>query len=81
MAKRPYHLLVTRENDAAPWCPQFGDYDRATVADEMREEYAPRYAARNRQILKLADARKATADAAIAALNFVASHIVIVHVS
>ena len=35
---RRYHTLVSRPRDkSAPWVPQFGDYDREGVVDEMAD--------------------------------------------
>lgn len=38
MARR-YFTLITKSSDGR-WSPQFGDYDREVVVDEMRDEYA-----------------------------------------
>jgi len=35
-----YYTLVTRDDQEAPWAPQFGDYDRASVLLERRDCYA-----------------------------------------
>ena len=78
--KFKYHTILTRENDAAPWCPQFGDRDLQVVRDEMRDSFASEYAARNRRIITTDGTQKAINEA-VAALNFVATHIVLVHVS
>jgi hypothetical protein len=34
-----YHMLFTRD-DKNGWCPQFGDFDRKTVIDEMGDTYS-----------------------------------------
>ena len=38
MPNRPYFTLAIREDGR--WAPQFGDYERAVVAQEIRDAYA-----------------------------------------
>ena len=64
-----YHILVERPDVGDKWAIQFGDKDKDVVRDE-REDY--RYQGSklgNLKILRVANARQATCDAAVAALN------------
>jgi|TARA_B110000977_G_scaffold159447_1_gene203358 hypothetical protein len=47
---RLYYTLFTREDDQT-WYPQFGDFDRETVKEEVAE-YRPEYSAKNIKIVK-----------------------------
>jgi thiamine pyrophosphokinase len=47
---RLYYTLFTREDDQT-WYPQFGDFDRKAVKDEVAE-YRPEYSAKNIKIVK-----------------------------
>jgi hypothetical protein len=67
---RPYFTLACRDDagtDAARWSPQFGDYDRAIVEDEL-EEYARDYRKADLKIVR-SDHTQAAINAAIAKLN------------
>lgn len=48
-----YYTLFTREDDGK-WYPQFGDYDRKTVIDEMRE-YRNEYKAKDIRVVQVLD--------------------------
>lgn len=68
MAKK-YYTGLTRDDGV--WSPQFGDYDRQVVEDEMEDSFiachAP-YAKRDLKIIVTGDAQ-ADIDAAVAKLN------------
>lgn len=53
MAKA-YYMLFTREGDGY-WHPQFGDYSRTVVYDEVKDTYASAYKAEDRRVRKLPD--------------------------
>lgn len=53
MAKA-YYMLFTREGDGY-WHPQFGDYSRSVVYDEVKDTYASAYKVEDRRIRKLPD--------------------------
>jgi len=69
MAKT-YYTLVTRDDDKSPWAIHFGDYDRATVADEADDLYDEGLGVRrkNLKIVKSGD-RQADIDAVVRRLN------------
>ena len=67
-----YYTLVTRDDQDAPWYPQFGDYDRASALQERRDSYA-NVRGVNWRIIKTDDAWDAI-DNEIKALNTVADH-------
>lgn len=64
---RKYYMLVTRESVADQWAPQFGDYDRECVAQEVQDSYLT-YGRANRRIICTADGQAAI-NAAVAKLN------------
>jgi hypothetical protein len=66
---RPYFTLVSRDNINADWTIEFGDYDRETVQSELDDYCDHDYPAANLKIIRTADARQSTIDAAVAALN------------
>jgi hypothetical protein len=63
MSKRPYHSLLSNDDDT--WCIQFGDYSRAVVKQEREDtkERGTKY-----KIVTTAD-DQASIYAAVAALN------------
>jgi hypothetical protein len=63
---RPYYMLYTYEGNS--WGPQFGDFDKDVVLDESVDSYS-HLRASNRKIVKLANSKRATADAMTAKLN------------
>lgn len=68
---RTYYTLVVRQEDGK-WYPQFGDYDRSTVADEADNTYWNRNGGSyRRQDMKIVSsgARQQDITAAIAKLN------------
>jgi hypothetical protein len=64
---RKYYTLVTREAVADKWAPQFGDYDRECVEQEVQDSYLT-YARQHRRIICTAPGQ-ADIDAAVAKLN------------
>lgn len=62
-----YWMIFTKE--PLGWAPQFGDFDRATVRDEMRDEYAPAYPVARRVMLRLEDDSQDAADYAVRMLD------------
>ena len=64
---RKYHMLFVRD-DKNNWTPQFGDYDRHTVIEEMGDSYADVPKA-DIVILPLPNARQSTCDHAVRSLN------------
>jgi hypothetical protein len=65
MPNRPYFTLAIREDGR--WSPQFGDYERAVVAQEIRDCYA-HVRKPDRKIVK-SDPDCDAINAALAALN------------
>lgn len=69
---RPYFSLLTRESDGK-WYPQFGDYERSVVADELRDSYlgpvGMGYRRADTQIVRTATDLKADLDAVLTRLN------------
>jgi hypothetical protein len=69
---RPYFTLVELGN-CGKWFIEFGDYDRETVAQEMRDRKdAARYINRGTcpmKIVRTANARQASINAAVDKLN------------
>jgi hypothetical protein len=66
MRKRYFTLAV---RDDGRWAPQFGDYDRSVVADELNDYVDSHdYRRKDLRILTTTDAQAAI-DAAVAALN------------
>jgi hypothetical protein len=63
---RVYWMLCTRDN--GKWSPQFGDHDRATVAQEERDEYMM-YGAKDRKIIRCPDDTAIAVKIALARLN------------
>lgn len=68
MAK-PYFTLITRDNDSAPWCIEFGAYDKSDVASELLEWRDKGILRRHLRILRTPNDRQATILAAVAELN------------
>lgn len=66
---RPYFLLVTRESAVDHFAPQFGDYDRATVIQEMSDEYARHHKKSDMKVLNVISAKRADIEDALATLN------------
>jgi hypothetical protein len=65
-ARKYFTLLV---NDNGLWAPQFGDYDRQVVEDEMRDEYLDKgYRAKRLKIIATAD-DQASIDARVKEIN------------
>ncbi|WP_313196217.1 hypothetical protein [Shinella zoogloeoides] len=64
---RPYFTLAVREDGR--WFPEFGAYDREDVVSEMDDYHYHGTKRKDMKVLKLADARTKTMEAAIAALN------------
>ncbi len=60
-----YHTICTR--DGYRWSPNFGDYDRDTVQDELEDSYSDYHPACIRIISTPCD--QAAIDAAVARLN------------
>ena len=48
-----YYTLLTKE-DNSKWYPQFGDYDRQTVMEEVTE-YVSEYGRKNIKVVKAID--------------------------
>lgn len=65
---RKYHILVTRDDATSPWYPQFGDYDKDVVKQEVIDCYRS-FKASNRRIITTENARQSTINEAIALLN------------
>lgn len=69
---RPYFILVAYEGERIagnPWGIAFGAYDREDVVRE-REDYRDHgWKAKHLKVIRCADARPETCNAAIAALN------------
>jgi hypothetical protein len=74
--KCKYYTLICRED--GKWSPQFGDYDKSVVRDEL-DDYAnsfgsSHYARKDIMIIATDDDMQATIDAAIAKLNPTCRH-------
>ena len=63
----PYFTLITRDADGT-WFPQFGDYDRNVVKEEVTE-YRSEYRAKDVKVIRCDDESLAALDRAIAALG------------
>lgn len=66
---RKYYTLIARDGSpGCPWSPQFGDYDRKTVADELADYREQGFKRSELRIIETS-ARQAEIDAAVSALN------------
>jgi hypothetical protein len=65
---RRYWTLLVRDNESAPWRPEFGAYSLHDVLDERREYRDHGVAARNLKYISTADTQAAI-DSALAELN------------
>jgi hypothetical protein len=66
---RPYFMLFVREDGV--WVPEFGDYERQIVVDEM-EDYHHGYRnvkKKDMKVMRLASGKRLVVDAVQAALN------------
>lgn len=67
MTKRKYHHLLTREDDDM-WYPQFGDFDKECVRQEVEDTYSRDYKHRDIKVVTLVGGRRAL-DEYLADLN------------
>ena len=67
--KRTYFSLLVRFPDTGRWSPEFGDYTRAVVEEEMRDYRDHDYKARDLKIIATGD-KPADVSAAVRALNY-----------
>ncbi len=63
---RQYHSIITRED--GKWSPQFGDFDKEVVKQEMEDSYRENFKAKDRKIITTGSSQKDINDA-IAKLN------------
>lgn len=63
-----YFTLVTRNGEGSPFNPQFGDYDRETVEQEMYDSYS-NVKRSDRKIIKTKTAAQHEINRAIVNLN------------
>ncbi len=67
---RPYYTMVVKYGDT--WGPEFGDYDRQVVLDQIIDEYPDATPNEARMIVSKDDQR--SIDATIAFLNMTGRH-------
>ncbi len=65
----PYWVLICRNGAGGKWHVQFGDYDRQTVAVELREHVANGHRVRDLKIVRVQFDLQAAIDRQVAELN------------
>ena len=63
-----YYVLLSREDKSKPWMIEFGDYERSTVKDELRDYRDHDIRASNLKIITTGDTKEEI-EAAVAKLN------------